>query len=268
MKFHPYSEIFPLLDTSELDALTADIKSFGLREKIWVYQGKVLDGRNRFLACQKAKVRPQYRTFKGTDAGALALVVSTNIQRRHLNASQLAMASARLATLRDGQRSDRVEGVSIETASEVIGASAGSTKRARKVLDKGSAALVRAVDSGEIPVSRAAAVVELPKKEQLKAATQKPVASESDDAERANWEPEDDESERLTAIEREQEASLQKWLDADDKLAAAHTEIKRLAAEVAVLKISRDGYLNRCGEQARIIKSLRNKLAKLEKSAA
>ncbi len=266
MKFHPYAEVFPLIEGADFDALVADIKVFGLREKIWLYDGHVLDGRNRFLACQKAKVKPEYRTFKGTDAGALAFIISANIQRRHLTEPQRAMAAARIATLRDGVRSDR-QGAprgapSQSQAAEQMDVSRRSVQRARKVIDKGSKELQAAVDGGDVPLKRAAEVVDLPKREQLAAATKKPEPTEE------KWEPQDDEDKRLHAIEREQEASLQKWLDADDKLAAAHAEIKRLAAEVVVLKISRDGYQNRCGEQARIIKSLRNRLEKLEKSAA
>lgn len=262
MKFHPYSEVFPLLNGADFDALVEDITRHGLREPLWIYKGQILDGRNRFLACQKARVKPATRKFTGDDDAALAHVVSANVHRRHMDASQRAMAAARISTLRLGAN-QHSEGVPIGTGSGLINASERSTKRARKVLEKGSESLIRAVDSGEIPVSRAAVVVDLPKREQLAAATKK---HESDELE--NWTPDDDEDKRLTAIEREQESSLQKWLDADDKLAAAHAEIKRLAAEVAVLKISRDGFQNRCGEQARIIKSLRNRLAKLEKSAA
>ena len=54
--------------------LTEDIKAHGLREKIWIYEGKILDGRNRFLACQKARVRPQFRKFTGKDP--LAFIIS------------------------------------------------------------------------------------------------------------------------------------------------------------------------------------------------
>lgn len=267
MKFHPYSEIFPLIEGLEFDALVEDIKAHGLREKIWVYEGKILDGRNRFLACQKAKIRPLYRKYAGKDA--LSFVVSLNVQRRHLTEAQRAMAAARIATLKLG--ANQHEGASRDApsqseAAERMDVSRSSVQRARKIIELGSKALQNAVESGEVPLKKAAAVVELPKSEQLAAATKKPEPKE--DVDDARWMPEDDEEDRLAAIEREQEASLQKWLDADDKLAAANAEIKRLAAEVAVLKISRDGYQNRCGEQARIIKNLRNKLVKLEKAAA
>lgn len=263
MKFHPFAEVFPLLEGTPFDELVEDIKTFGLREKIWLYDGKVLDGRNRFLACQKAKVKPQYRTFKGTDQGALAHVISTNIHRRHLTESQRAMAGARIATLRNGQRSDEVAGVPIGTAAQAVNASERSTKRARKVLDKGSKELQRAVDAGEVSVSRAAAVVELPKSEQL-AAAKKPAEEPklSDD-----WTPEENEDEVLAATEKELATSLDKVMAADDKLAAARKEIERQAAEIASLRISRDGYLNRCGELTRSVKSLRRRLAKYEDPA-
>lgn len=262
MKFHPYSEVFPLLEGAQFDELVADIKIFGLREKIWTYNDKILDGRNRYLACQKAKKKPEFRAFRGTEAGALALVVSANIARRHLNPSQLAMAAARIATARAGDNQHSEVG-SIETTSKLVGASKGSTKRARKVLDQGSAALVEAVDRGEVAVSRAAAVTDLPKPQQLAAAKAKPEPEPAED-----WAPEIGEDERLAAIEREQAATLDKLLAADDRLGHALEELKRKDAEIAVLKLSRDGYQNQCGELVRRLKRLQSKLDRLEKQAA
>jgi hypothetical protein len=261
MKFHPYAEIFPLIEGADFEALIADIKEHGLREAIWQLDGKILDGRNRFLACQKAKVTPKYRQFKGDDGAALAFVVSANVKRRHLNASQLSMAAGKIATLRDGQRADEVSGVSIETAAQIIGASVGSTKRARQVLDHGSKALQKAVESGEVSVSKAANVVELPKPEQLAAAKAKPEPVEK-------WEPEENEDAQLEQAEKEYTASIDKVMAADDKLAAAHVELKRQAAEIASLKLSRNGYQNQCSELIRRIKSLQRENDKLKRQAA
>lgn len=262
MKFHRFAEIFPLIEGDDFAALVADIEAHGLQEKIVRYDGKVLDGRNRFLACQKAKVKPQYRDFKGTDEQALAFVVSANVQRRHLTASQLSMASARLATLRSGQRSDHVEGVSIETASEMVGASVCGTKRARKVINEGSKALQNAVDSGEVSVSKAVSVVDLPKSEQLAAAKAKPAKAPEPEPE-ASWEP--DEEAALEQAEKELAASVDKVMASDDRLAASYAEMKRQAAEIASLKLSRDGFQNRCNEILTRYKALQRKAEKLEK---
>ena len=52
LAFHPLANVFPLLAGEEFDALVADIQASGLREAIWLYEGQILDGRNRYRACQ------------------------------------------------------------------------------------------------------------------------------------------------------------------------------------------------------------------------
>jgi hypothetical protein len=96
MKFHPYADLFPMMTEEELAALTADIKAHGLRQAIVRYQGKVLDGRNRLLACEKAGVKPRFEDFDGDDRAAFALVISANVQRRELTAGQRAVVAARV----------------------------------------------------------------------------------------------------------------------------------------------------------------------------
>ena len=72
MKNHPYADLFPMMTTVELEALAADIAENGLRHPIVRYQGVVLDGRNRLVACEKADVKPTFEDYEGDDAGALA----------------------------------------------------------------------------------------------------------------------------------------------------------------------------------------------------
>jgi hypothetical protein len=95
LKVHPYADLFPMMTGAELDALAADIAEVGLRQPIVRYGGAVLDGRNRLLACEKAGVEPAFTEYEGDDAGALALVVSLNVQRRDLTSAQKTIVAAR-----------------------------------------------------------------------------------------------------------------------------------------------------------------------------
>lgn len=54
--FHPLADLFPLLEGPEFTALLDDIRTQGLREPIWLYQGQILDGRNRYRACRAAAI--------------------------------------------------------------------------------------------------------------------------------------------------------------------------------------------------------------------
>lgn len=267
MKFHPYSEIFPLIEGAEFDALVDDIKTHGLREAIVLYEGKVLDGRNRFLACQKAKVRPQYRKYSGKESDALAFVWSSNAQRRHLTASQLAMAAAKRATLQKGTNQHaQICAPSQEDAAEDAGVSRRSVQHARKVLEEGSKALQHAVESGDLSVSRAAAVVALPKSEQLAAATQKPERSEPDVPDfSVQYEFDENDDAIIEQKEREYQEAIEKVMGSDDHLATANKEIKRLAGLVAVLTKARDQFMNSHGEAVRFIKRLQRENDRLRK---
>src|SRR5262245_28470126 len=95
---HPFAEIFPLQQGRALWELRDDIRSYGLLEEIVLYEGKVLDGRQRQQACLGANVPPRYTEFEGTREEALRFVVSKNLHRRHLGESERAMVAAKIAT--------------------------------------------------------------------------------------------------------------------------------------------------------------------------
>ncbi len=98
LNVHPVAEISPLLSEEELAELAADIKARGLIHPIVVDQdGQILDGRNRYLACNIAGVDQHYEQYEGDDPGGYALAV--NIARRHLSKGQQAMILIRASDL-------------------------------------------------------------------------------------------------------------------------------------------------------------------------
>lgn len=90
---HPYADRFPMLGDEELDRLAADIAENGLQQPIVLDgEGRILDGRNRWAACERAGVTPDTVTFDGDDEAAF--VLSANVSRRHLTTGQQAMSTA------------------------------------------------------------------------------------------------------------------------------------------------------------------------------
>jgi hypothetical protein len=83
MQFHPLADILPLIEGAEFQALVDDIREYGLNEPIVTYQGQVLDGRNRWRACQeigtdKAK---RFRTVEYEGNDPVAFVAPAPRQR-------------------------------------------------------------------------------------------------------------------------------------------------------------------------------------------
>jgi N6-adenosine-specific RNA methylase IME4 len=100
MKAHPYADVLPLPEGEAFDALVADIRANGLLEPITIHEGLILDGRNRYRACEAAGVEPKFLEFDGNDR--LGFVLSLNVHRRHLSESQRGMVVAKLETLKHG----------------------------------------------------------------------------------------------------------------------------------------------------------------------
>jgi ParB-like chromosome segregation protein Spo0J len=94
MKFHPVANIFPMMSESEFKELKDDIHKNGLIEPIWTFKGKIIDGRNRFLACKEVGVEPLFiEWISNNGTSVVDFVISLNLKRRHLNQSQRAMSA-------------------------------------------------------------------------------------------------------------------------------------------------------------------------------
>ena len=160
MQPHPYADMFPRMQGVDFSALVASIEEYGLEEPIVIYEGKILDGRNRYAACIKAKVDPAFTEYEDDDP--LGYVLIKNVLRRDLNASQRAMIAAKMANLPQGgdHKSEDFkasnDGLKIKDAAQTLRVSPKTVERAKIVLASGNGELITAVESGTKSVSAVA----------------------------------------------------------------------------------------------------------------
>jgi len=106
MEAHKYAQLFPMASEGELAEMAADIKQRGLLHPIITVNGQILDGRNRFRACELAGVTPDFREYEGVDP--LADVISWNLHRRQLSTSQRAALAAELKPMFEEEAKGRM----------------------------------------------------------------------------------------------------------------------------------------------------------------
>lgn len=101
MKFHPASNLFPMLDDESIDSLSRDIEKNGQRMPIIMIGEEILDGRNRWIACKVAGVEPKTKQWAGKGSPT-EFVLSINLHRRHLTPVQkAAIAMAAMPLFQD-----------------------------------------------------------------------------------------------------------------------------------------------------------------------
>lgn len=205
---HPACDVLPMMPDAALEEMAEDIRRNGQQQPVAIYQGQVLDGRNRLRACELAGVQPEVREWTGADP--VRWVLSLNFHRRHLTEDQKSVVGARAERLlaglaRDGgdgaagegsragdsstgqgataaadpmaQFSDRaMERKARQTAATLVNVSPARIARGQKLLDEGVPELVRAVERGSLSMSQAARVSKLSPRAQEALVAQGPDA--------------------------------------------------------------------------------------------
>ena len=180
--FHEVANLFPMMTKTEAMALKEDIAGSGLQEAISLFEGKIIDGRNRYLQCKALGIEPRYRDIETDDPVAYAR--SRNLYRRNLTPSQVGIIAARCQDYYKAQAKNRQKeagkkyGRGAETqvvaarphaiapksrdeVGKAFGVGGRTVGRAAQVLRDGTPELIKSVEDGKVTVN--AAVATLPK---------------------------------------------------------------------------------------------------------
>lgn len=183
---HPLANLFPAMTETEFEALKEDVRINGQGDPIILHEEKILDGRNRLRACRELGIEPRFEDWDGRGT-PLAFVVTKNLHRRHLTESQRALLAARLqgefeaaAKANMSRGGQGLAGLPTlharDRAAGIARVSSRLTGSAAVVLERGSPALVAAVERGEVKVSAAEKVAGLNRKEQCRLVSEGPGA--------------------------------------------------------------------------------------------
>jgi ParB-like chromosome segregation protein Spo0J len=171
---HPIAELFPMLSTPEIIELSHDIEENGLMNPIVLYEGKILDGRNRYEACKMIEVEPSTVEYGGDTP--LKYVVSLNLHRRHLKESQRAAIAAKIADMEQGDNSPEIGAkgaesdeflksvnlrpskTSIDEAAKMMNVSPSLVDKAKRVMRE-APEMVADIEAGNKTINKAMKVI-------------------------------------------------------------------------------------------------------------
>ncbi len=157
---HPAADVFPLITGPEWDAFVEDVRERDVEEPVWLFDGRLLDGRNRARACLVLGLDIPTQQFVGTEAEAIRFVIRQNITKhRHLTSEQRAFAAASLATLANGQKLTAFadeKAVTQQEAADILGVPKMAVVNAKVITEQTPEAVADVVE-GRTSLSAAAA---------------------------------------------------------------------------------------------------------------
>ena len=155
LKAHSFADLLPMMSEPEYAALKLDIETVRQRDDIILFEGKILDGRNRYRAVTELRHEPKTREFKGNRQQALAYVLSKT-QHRHMSESQRACVAVQFGEQMSHQNSDGGPDtyINIDTLSARFAVNRDHISKARTLREK-APKLFDEVFNDRLPVHRA-----------------------------------------------------------------------------------------------------------------
>lgn len=272
---HPLSALFSHLDLKgqDLEDLAEDIKTQGLLSPITTHEGMVLDGWNRYTACQMAGVEPVLIPLHpGGDPWAF--VKGSNMLRRHMSPAERVAVLIKKTRL-DGSVPNGTP--SVRDVAKDLEVGKGTAERAVAVMQANDPALEQALEEKRVSLDGAAKLAKMPVEERhaaMDVPKVKPEAKQPScgpgELERLRSENEElkDRLEETVTILSETKEDLEaarRTLDAEDLLAQFNKEIHRANAMAASLQSRNNGLMNENADLKGRLKSALKKIQRLEK---
>ena len=273
---HPIGACLPRMTDEEFRNLIDDIDRNGVREKIILFEGKILDGWHRYNACLELNVvNPPIIEYDGSDPGGY--VISKNLYRRHLtgglSGSQAAISAVEIAK-KSGKYAEGAENIAAarrigstskadEEAAKQAGVSTRTIRHARKVLDA-TDEVKQAVKEGRISVHDASKIAEKPVDEQIAAQKEKETPKPRKKKEPGEYEKLLD---KYAQLEDDYDTLAGELKVAMQELSAVEAlrenvqvqEIMKLHRELQSMTQSRDQWQNKCAELMKQINHMKKK---------
>jgi len=240
-KIHEVANLFPPMKEADFKELAADICENGQRDPILITPDKnIVDGVHRYRALKEMDGVPEYKVVDLSDEELLKLVLSKNMHRRHLTASQRAMILVEARSMIEGKGRKKAdasaEAFSQNEVAEEAGAGRSTVQRAVQVKDNGEPELADAVRNGNVEMrtalqaldldpedQRAVAESDNPKAEVKKRKRKKKAEAAADDSttkHTANAAPADDVAHDEADVGEDEDTAVTKLLPAPDGVEA------------------------------------------------
>lgn len=180
---HPACALLPMMSEASLREMADDIKANGQQQPVILFEGRLLDGRNRLKACELAGVEPVVQSWTGDDP--VRWVLSLNFHRRHLTDSQKSIVGARAEQLLAERAAEQATPEPIEEEAEapapveapepsremkrqareaaaaLVNVSTNAIARGRRLMEHAVPELVGAVARGSVTLTQASRVAKL-----------------------------------------------------------------------------------------------------------
>lgn len=257
---HPLSAAFPSMSAEDFQSLKDDIEVNGQREPVMIFENMVLDGWHRYRACIELGIKPTQFNFPVND-DPVVFVESVNLHRRHLTASQRAIAIVATRAWHPAHRPNKVEATSTLSKNSDLSKAAQVTPRtitdAKAVLNVGLGDVVR---DGGMTITQAAQIARgtLEKKPTKPAAKTVTVAPQLPE----EGAPDDAEMESVRIQEEAAQKTMQLLLATDAPMADLAAKNTQLEAQIGQLNLRMTGLMNQNRELIQTIKRLQFQIKK------